>query len=112
MTTSPTAAIKRNYAYYLGPKIGVSFDKQLERTLVLETQQSLVEKLCELRQTHFTTPYSIAAYDIDYDAGTGCVELTVGGAFRRLRLLRSLRDFFRDRFRDPSLYGLCLQVSP
>ncbi|KAL1482238.1 hypothetical protein MTO96_033929, partial [Rhipicephalus appendiculatus] len=71
-----TAAIKSNYRYDSGPQAGISFDKQLRRTLTLETENSLREKLCDLKRDIVGIEFSIAVYDVDFDAaGPACSSL-------------------------------------
>ncbi|KAL1445842.1 hypothetical protein MTO96_044780, partial [Rhipicephalus appendiculatus] len=107
-----TAAIKSNYRYESGPQAGISFDKQLRRTLTLETENSLREKLCDLKRDIVGIEFSIAVYDVDFDAaGPACSSLTILGSYRRLQMIHKLRNFFRDRFRHQSQHAQCLAIS-
>ncbi|KAH6941987.1 hypothetical protein HPB50_026513 [Hyalomma asiaticum] len=107
-----TAAIKSNYKYDSGPQAGISFDKQLRRTLTLETEESLREKLCDLKRALVGIEFSIAVYDVDFDAGgPACSSLTISGPYRRLQMIHNLRNFFRDRYRHFTHHPQCLNVT-
>ncbi|KAL3208038.1 hypothetical protein MRX96_052603 [Rhipicephalus microplus] len=103
---SSTAAIKNNFKYDSGSLAGISFDKQLRRTLTLETEGSLREK-----RDLVGIEFSIAVYDVDFDAaGPACSPLTVLGPYRRLQMIQKLRNFFRDHFRHRSQHAQCLAI--
>nr|XP_054920353.1 uncharacterized protein LOC129381478 [Dermacentor andersoni] len=104
-------AIKNNYRYDKANKAGISYDKGELRTLTLETEQSLREKLCDLKTSQLRMEFSIAVYDIDFDAtGPACPALTISGPYRRLQMVHKLRNFFRDRFRKSTHASECKSI--
>ncbi|KAH7970552.1 hypothetical protein HPB49_010390 [Dermacentor silvarum] len=107
-----TDPIKKNYQYDKVAQAGISFDKELGRTLTLETERSLRVKLCGLKKVQLRTTFSIAVYDIDFDApGPACAQLNITGPYRRLQLIHNIRDFFRDLFRKSGDESQCLKVT-
>ncbi|XP_065303993.1 probable serine/threonine-protein kinase clkA [Dermacentor albipictus] len=100
--------IEKNYKYDRDARAGISFDKATLRTLTLETEKSLKEKLCELKRNNVDTDFSLAVYDIDFDApDVLCSTLTIRGSYRRLKMVHKLRNFFRDRFRQKAQFQQC-----
>ncbi|XP_072141252.1 uncharacterized protein [Dermacentor andersoni] len=103
--------IENNYRYEKEPQAGISFDKGLPRTLTLETEKSLKDKLCELKKNHLRVDFSLAVYDIDFDApDVLCSTLTIRGPYRRLKMVQKLRNFFRDRFRRATQISECKNI--
>ncbi|XP_077486284.1 uncharacterized protein LOC144097440 [Amblyomma americanum] len=91
-------AFRRNYYYDGRYYASLTFDKQLQRTLVLETPENLQTKLCWVKFQYVPLNFSFAVYDVDYDDGPGCPSLSINGPYRRLNLLQRILNYFKEDY--------------
>ncbi|XP_070379274.1 uncharacterized protein [Dermacentor albipictus] len=89
-----------------------SYDTVGGLTMVFDSEISMKRKICEAKAGYPDVPFSIAAYDVEYDSDpAGCPTMQIGlGAFRRLKALRRLNEFIDKEFKNASYLQKCLDV--
>ncbi|XP_075741776.1 uncharacterized protein LOC142792737 [Rhipicephalus microplus] len=81
------------------------------RILLWDTEGSLREKMCRLKRNYTKVPYSLAAYDLDWDDEEDtCAFANWFGAYSRVKMVRVLSDFFHDGFSRAHDEADCLVI--
>ncbi|XP_077489661.1 uncharacterized protein LOC144100664 [Amblyomma americanum] len=67
----------------------------------------------KITKNNLALPLGIAAYDIEYDAEESpFLGLNLGrGQIRRVRMLKNMRDFFKDGLRDCGQLESCFTIT-
>ncbi|XP_050032900.3 uncharacterized protein [Dermacentor andersoni] len=81
------------------------------RLLLWDTEGSLREKLCRIKRNSTNVPYSLAAYDLDWDDHEDtCSFANWFGAYSRVKMVRVLSEFFHYGFHTKYDEADCLVI--
>ncbi|XP_070382615.1 uncharacterized protein [Dermacentor albipictus] len=86
--------LKFNYVYNKLLYVAQSYDKASRKTSTFESEETLIAKVCTIKETAMAMDFNIAAYDIERDSPKPvCNALTLKGSYARLSVLKKLNRF-------------------
>ncbi|XP_077519821.1 uncharacterized protein LOC144129548 [Amblyomma americanum] len=81
------------------------------RVLTFDTEEALKAKLCAAKAKFVDVDFGIAAYDVDADLHNDpCPKAKYNCRYRRVMLLRKLRDFFEMFFKSAADQSACESI--
>ncbi|XP_077523773.1 uncharacterized protein LOC144134815 [Amblyomma americanum] len=87
-----------------------SYSPFVNVTVTFESMATIAEKLCQFWRRFGEPGYSIAVYDVEYDAETAaCPQFNLsGGAFSRVKLIKKINEHYLNVEKGERVYNECM----